>query len=36
MRGNFYNKDMTAMAFSVYHGMIAIGSSCSDVYVWDY
>lgn len=36
MRGNFNNKDITTLAFSVYHGMVAIGSTCNEVYVWDY
>lgn len=29
MKGNFNNKDITTLAFSVYHGMIAIGSTCN-------
>lgn len=36
MKGNFFNKDINTLAFSVYHGMIAIGSNCSDIYIWDY
>jgi hypothetical protein len=36
MKGNFRNKDITTLAFSVYHGMIAIGSTTNEVYIWDY
>lgn len=36
MKGNFRNKDIATLAFSVYHGMIAIGSTNNEVYVWDY
>ena len=36
MKGNFRNKDIATLAFSVYHGMIAIGSTTNEVYVWDY
>jgi hypothetical protein len=36
MKGNFNNKDISTLAFSVYHSFIAIGSTCSDIYVWDY
>ncbi len=36
MKGNFNNKDITSLALSVYHGMIAIGSNSNQVYIWDY
>jgi hypothetical protein len=36
MKGNFNNKDITTLGFSVYHGMIAIGSTCNEIYIWDY
>lgn len=36
MKGNFNNKDIHTLAFSVYHSLIAVGSTFSDIYVWDY
>lgn len=36
MKNNFFGKDITVGALSVYHGLIAVGSADKNVYLWDY
>ena len=36
MKNNFNGREINLGAVSVYHGLIAVGSSDKSIYIWDY